>query len=207
MPSDLQQLLDQSALRHSHLCPRQVLGVRMALAGLAALGLKAPISKADGLVIVETDGCFVDGIEVASGATVGHRTLRVSDYGKIAATFVSLTTGSALRLSPHARARVEAALYASDAADAYDAQLKGYQRMPDHELFREEGVTLTRSIDALISQPDIRVKCDVCGEEIFNERHLLLDDRILCRPCAAGAYYVAADATLRSRRPETVVCR
>ena len=42
------------------------------------------------LIIVETDGCFVDGIEVSTGVTVGHRSLRVVDLGKIAATFVSL---------------------------------------------------------------------------------------------------------------------
>ena len=37
-------LLQQSSARHDHLCPRQVLGVRIGLAGLDALGLSAPVS-------------------------------------------------------------------------------------------------------------------------------------------------------------------
>ena len=45
MPANLSRLLERSAARHSHLCPRQVLGVRMGMAGLAALGLEAPITK------------------------------------------------------------------------------------------------------------------------------------------------------------------
>jgi formylmethanofuran dehydrogenase subunit E len=192
MKLDLQQHLARSADRHSHLCPRQVLGVRMGLAGMAALRLEAPLSKEAGLVIVETDGCFVDGIEVTTGATVGHRTLRVGDYGKIAATFVSATSGRALRLWPRTQARQAAALYAPDAGDPYDAQVQGYQRMPEAELFCQQQVALTRSVEALISQPEIRVECDSCGEEIFNERQVIVGDGILCRPCAAGGYYVPA---------------
>jgi formylmethanofuran dehydrogenase subunit E len=190
MHAEMQQLLERSAERHSHLCPRQILGVRMGIAGMAALGLEVPISKQRGLVIVETDGCFVDGIEVATGATVGHRTLRVGDYGKIAATFVDATSGRAVRLWPREQARQEAALYAADAATPYEAQLMGYQRMPEVELFHQEQVVLTRSVEALISQPEIRVNCDSCGEEIFNERQVVVGDAILCRPCAAGGYYL-----------------
>ena len=91
-------LFTQSARRHNdHLCPRQVLGVRMGLAGAAALGVEAPQGNKRMLVITETDGCFVDGIEVATGCSVGHRTLRVEDYGKVAATFVDLETQEAIR--------------------------------------------------------------------------------------------------------------
>jgi len=189
MNPELQQLLKRSAERHSHLCPRQVLGVRIGIAGMTALGIESPISKQSGLVIVETDGCFVDGIEVATGATVGHRTLRVGDYGKIAATFVGAPSGRAVRLWPRAEAREQAGRYARDALDPYEAQVKGYQRMPDAELFHQEYVVLTRSVEALISQPEIRVSCDVCGEEVFNERQVIVGDGILCRPCAAGGYY------------------
>src|SRR5512147_77469 len=98
--NDLPTLLAASAARHSHLCPRQVLGVRTGLAGLAALSLLPPLRDKRLLVIVETDGCFTDGIEVSTGVAVGHRTLRVEDYGKIAATFVNIPTGEALRISP-----------------------------------------------------------------------------------------------------------
>jgi formylmethanofuran dehydrogenase subunit E len=179
----------------------------MGLAGIAALGLEAPISKQAGLVIVETDGCFVDGIEVATGATVGHRTLRVCDYGKIAATFVSATNGEALRLWPRTHARLTAAAYAPDAANPYDAQVQGYQRMPEAELLDGERVVLTRSVAAMISQPEIRVECDSCGEEIFNERHVVVGDGILCRPCAIGGYYVGGQMTALRQAQEAFAYR
>ena len=93
-------LLEQSASRHDHLCPRQVLGVRIGLAGLAALGLESPVNKSTALIILESDGCFADGVEVATGARIGHRTLRVNDLGKMAATFADVKTGRVLRISP-----------------------------------------------------------------------------------------------------------
>lgn len=42
--ADIDLLLEQVSARHKHLCPRQVLGVRMALAGAFALGLDLPQS-------------------------------------------------------------------------------------------------------------------------------------------------------------------
>ncbi|HZY41747.1 MAG TPA: FmdE family protein, partial [Anaerolineae bacterium] len=76
MPT-LKELLQQSAAMHQHLCPRQVLGARLGLLAGFELGLTVPQSDKRLLAIVETDGCFADGIAVATGCTVGHRTLRV----------------------------------------------------------------------------------------------------------------------------------
>src|SRR5512135_3550111 len=104
----LEELLRLAAEDHSHLCPRQVLGVRMGMAGAALLGLQAPRTDKRLLVIVETDGCFVSGIEAATGSAVNHRTLIVEDYGKIAATFVDTLNGQALRLAPRSDVRQRA---------------------------------------------------------------------------------------------------
>ena len=96
---DLQTLFEISSRDHNHLCPRQILGVRLGLAGAAALVLEPPIKDKRLLVVTETDGCFVDGVTAATGCTVGHRTLRVEDYGKAAATFVDTHTGRAVRVA------------------------------------------------------------------------------------------------------------
>src|SRR5574338_784982 len=96
----LEQLLEKSAQHHSHLCPRQILGVRIGLAGLKALGLGPNSGNKRLLVILETDGCFADGVIAATSCTVGHRTLRVEDYGKVAATFIDTKTGQAVRVAP-----------------------------------------------------------------------------------------------------------
>jgi len=105
MSFSLTDILQRSSTRHDHLCPRQVLGARIGLAGLAALGLEAPVSKCTALVIIESDGCFADGVEAATGATVGHRTLHVNDFGKVAATFADVKTGRSVRVSPALDAR------------------------------------------------------------------------------------------------------
>ncbi|MBT7599955.1 MAG: formylmethanofuran dehydrogenase, partial [Anaerolineae bacterium] len=91
----LEEILEESASRHKSLCPRQVLGSRVALAGAAAVNMDVPRDDKRLLVIVETDGCFVSGIETVTGCGVNHRTLRVEDYGKIAATFINVKTGEA----------------------------------------------------------------------------------------------------------------
>lgn len=194
MTSQLTELLKQSSARHSHLCPRQVLGVRMGLAGLKALGIEAPINKQTGLVIVETDGCFADGVQVATGAAIGHRTLRVNDLGKIAATVVNVQTGQAIRFSPQPDVRERAALYTPELKSRYYIQLHGYQSMPEGELLRYQQVILQPSLAEIISKPNVRVKCSHCGEEIINERQVKVGTTVLCRACAGmGYYHMAAE--------------
>jgi hypothetical protein len=63
MPT-LKELLDQTTAMHRHLCPRQVLGVRMGLYAGELLGLALPQSDKRLYTIVETDGCAADGIAV-----------------------------------------------------------------------------------------------------------------------------------------------
>ena len=201
---ELQPLLEESAARHKHLCPRQVLGVRIGLAGAAALGLEVPRNDKRLLVITETDGCYADGVEVATGATIGHRTLRVADYGKVATTFVDVKTGTSVRVSPQLDVRQRARLYAPEEKRRYFAQLKGYQIMPDDELLVVEEVHLTTPVEDLISRPGVRVNCALCGEEVINEREVWRQEMPLCQACAGPAYYVRARASSLPSWPREV---
>jgi formylmethanofuran dehydrogenase subunit E len=187
---DLHELLKLSSSRHDHLCPRQVLGVRMGLVGLRAIGLEAPMPHKAALIIIETDGCFADGIEISSEATVGHRTLRVVDQGKIAAVFANLKTGKTLRLAPTLDVRQRALAYAPQIKKKYYAQLKGYQVMPEEELFSVQEVALDPALITIISRPGLRTKCANCGEEIINDRQVHIGGKVLCRTCAGERYYI-----------------
>ncbi|MBX3015535.1 MAG: TraR/DksA C4-type zinc finger protein [Caldilineaceae bacterium] len=189
--ADLQAILQAAAARHSHLCPRQVLGARMGLVGAAALGFDLPRQDKRLLIILETDGCFADGVEVATGCTMGHRTLRLEDCGKVAATFVNVKTGQALRVVPRLDVRAQAARYAPTETRRYFAQLHAYQIMPADELLSQQWVTLKTPIATMVSRPGVRVNCAQCGEEIINERELMVDDQPLCRACAGLGYYTA----------------
>jgi len=188
LPS-LQELLQATAARHFHLCPRQVLGVRMGLLAAHTLRLDLPQTDKRLVTIVETDGCFVDGISVATGCWVGRRTLRIEDYGKVAATFVDTHTGQAVRITPRLAARDLAARYAPEAANGWEAYLLGYQRLPDDELLSVQAVQLIASIQSIVSTPEAKAICAVCGEEIFNEREVVREDKVLCKSCAGERYY------------------
>lgn len=189
--STLQEALDLAASRHKHLCPRQVLGARAAIAGASALDLEVPRADKRLLVIVETDGCFVDGVEAVTGVSVGGRTLRVEDYGKIAATFVDVKTEQALRVAPQLDVRDKARGYAPEQTRRYFAMLHGYQRMPDEELLTIQRVKLAQPVTAIVSRAAARAKCEICGEEIINEREVSVDGRAMCRTCAGRGYLLA----------------
>ncbi len=196
----LPDALRRSAERHAHLCPRQVLGARLALAGAAALGIAVPQADKRLLAIVESDGCFSDGVAAATGCAVGHRTMRVEDVGRIAATFVDTAGGVAVRVRPQRGVRERLAGW-DDGAAALAAALGvaarwaryvlAYQRMPDSALLDVVEVELAVDAAALLSHPDRRAVCRACGEEVFNGREVDTADGPLCRPCAdpAGAYY------------------
>jgi formylmethanofuran dehydrogenase subunit E len=186
---ELHELLKLSSSRHDHLCPRQVLGARMGLAGLVAIGLEAPMPHKAALIFIETDGCFADGIEVATGASIGHRTLRVVDTGKIAAVFANVKTGKTIRLAPRLDVRQRALVYAPGIKQKYYAQLKGYQIMPLEELFSIMEVLLDPDLQTVLSRPGMRAKCSRCGEEIVNERQVVLGGECLCVTCAGVGYY------------------
>ena len=193
MNRHLQEIIDNSSARHTHLCPRQVLGARIGLAGAAALRLELPRRDKRLLVILETDGCFTDGIEAATGCTVGHRTLRIEDYGKIAATFIDTHTEQALRLAPRPDVRQQAYAYAPGESRRYFAQLHAYQTMPDDELLAIHPVFLNASIKEIVSRAGVRVNCETCEEEIINEREVVLNGQVLCRTCALGGYYSSVE--------------
>lgn len=185
----LNEILRNSASRHSHLCPRQVLGARIGRAGTQALDLQTPQWNKRLLVILETDGCFADGVEAATGCSVGHRTMRVEDYGKIAATFVDIQQGRAVRVAPFVDARERAAIYAPEETRHYFAQLAAYQTMPDADLLSIQKVCINIPVEKLISRPGVRANCELCGEEIINGREVQQAGMTLCQGCARGAYY------------------
>ncbi len=187
---DFAGLFQESANRHhSHLCPRQVLGVRMGLYAAQLLRLELPRSDKRLFTFVESDGCLTDGIAAATRCWWGSRTMYLMDYGKTAATFVDTLTEQAIRVIPAHGCRHRALEYAPGEPDHWHAQLAAYQVMPDAELLEFQPVTLTLSLKKLISHHGGRVVCECCGEDVINERHLVLGGKVLCRGCATNAYY------------------
>jgi len=185
----LNTYLATSAALHSHLCPRQILGVRVALAGTKILQLDPNIAQGRLLVILEMDGCFADAVQVVTKASLGKHRLRFEDYGRVAATFVDLHNGDAVRVAAHPEARRHAAEFLPDEPRHYFAQLNAYQAMPDERLLLIQPVVLRQPVEEWLSRAGRRAKCDACGEEILNEREVRRGGQILCRACGGASYY------------------
>jgi formylmethanofuran dehydrogenase subunit E len=127
------------------------------------------------------------------------------DYGKAAATFIDSETEQAVRIAPHPCSRERAASYAGDATSRWHGYLQAYQVMPDDELFTIQRVTPMFSVSELISTPKHRVSCERCGEEIINEREVVLAGQVLCRACAGQAYYSPTRAAITVPLPTLVL--
>lgn len=185
----LPDLLEQSSALHKHLCPRQVIGVRMGLQVASLFELELPQTNKRLFTFVETDGCFADGVSVATGCWLGRRTMRLMDYGKTAATFIDTRTDRAIRIWPHPNCRQSASDHVPNAQSRWHTMLEAYQIMPADELLCWHNIELTVSLKEIISRAGIRVNCEFCGEEIINEREVLRDGLLLCRSCAEDSYY------------------
>jgi len=189
---DFKSLVKSSAAAHGHLCPGQVVGVRMAMLGCRLIGLDEPtrIDQIKKLIVyVEMDRCTADAVAHVTGVKLGRRSLKFTDYGIMAATFVNLETQKAFRIISTEESRDLAAAYAPEVAEKYARQLKAYERMPDSVLFR------VQQVDVAISELDLpgptrrKVACSRCGQVVRDGREVIEQGRPLCRPCAGGAYF------------------
>lgn len=196
--NSFEELLNESVRIHGHLCPGQVLGVRMSMLGLSEIGIEDPKGndRKSLLVFVEMDRCATDAVQSVTGCSLGHRTMKFMDYGKMAATFVNLRTGKAVRVIAKEEARDKAREMFPHIENKYHAQLEAYKIMPDDELFDVINVKVEIRPEDMPGRPLRRVKCDVCGEYVQDMREVYKDGKVLCKPCFNGGYYRNADNTI-----------
>lgn len=180
-------LLREAVAFHGHLCPGQVLGVRMTIAGCRALGFEHPRQAGKRLVVlVEIDRCATDAIEALTGVSLGKRTLKHVDHGKMAATFVDTFTGAAVRVAAREEARELARLAAPSEPDLRRAQTTAYRTLAEPGLLKLEAVTVD---PAWLARRRVRVTCAACGEGVNYQREIRDGDRTLCRACGGDRYY------------------
>lgn len=195
-------LLSESVKTHGHLCPGQVLGVRMSILGLRMIAVSEPKGKdrKNIIVFVETDRCMTDAIQSVTGCRLGHRTMKFLDYGKVAATFLNLSNERAVRIVAKEDARQKAKDYSPEIDDKYKAQIEAYKVMPDNELFQVMNVKVELKPEDLPGRPLSRVKCSCCGEYIQDLREIVTPAAVLCKACAEGSYYTLLSPELSSEK-------
>ena len=190
--TEFEQLLDESVKIHRHLCPGQVLGVRMSMLGLKLIGIEDPKgdNRKDFVVYVEIDRCATDAIQSVTGCSLGKRSLKFMDYGKMAATFANLKTGRAMRILAIEDSKDKAKNYFPEIENKYDCQTEAYKVMPDEELFQWEEVKVEVPEEDMPGRPLRRIQCEKCGEHVQDSRDVDVDGKTLCRLCADGCYYI-----------------
>ncbi len=190
--NDFETLLAGSVREHGHLCPGQVIGVRMALLGLELIGLKntrgtSEIKKL--IVYVEIDRCATDAISYVTGVKLGRRSLKFKDYGIMAATFVNLSTQKAFRIVSTESSREASKAYAPQGENLHTRQLTAYKIMPLSELFRVQEVSVDIPAADMPGPSAFKIACDNCGIVLRDQKEVRNQGRILCHACAGTAYY------------------
>jgi len=191
---DFESLLKESARIHGHLCPGQVLGVKMSMLGLREIGIADPKGKdrKSIIVFVEMDRCATDAVQSVTGCSLGHRTMKFMDYGKMAATFLNLKTGKSVRVIAREDSRQKAKEYFPEIENKYEAQLEAYKIMPDNELFNVMEVQVKINPEDMPGRPLRRIQCSACGEYVQDMREVQVDGKVLCKSCAGAGYYEPA---------------
>jgi formylmethanofuran dehydrogenase subunit E len=177
---------------HGHLCAGQVLGVRMAMLGLQKLGINDPQSRESRkrlITFVEIDRCATDAVAVVTGCRLGKRALKFRDWGKVAATFVDVETGRAVRVAAKESSKDLARRLHPELADKNQQQMLAYREIGDEDLFTTQWVKVELPPEEFPGYKGERIVCASCGEGINFRREVLCDGKLLCRSCAGEQYY------------------
>jgi formylmethanofuran dehydrogenase subunit E len=160
---------DRARAFHGHACPGLAIGVKACEAAVEKMGISAAFDE-ELVCIVENDACGVDAIQALTGCTFGKGNLIHKHTGKHAYTFISRTSGRAMRFYFKAmrpemeREAFQNYLLDSPAADLFDC----------------------REID--LSPPEYARKfpsitCAVCGESAAENKIHLQDGKTVCLDC------------------------
>jgi formylmethanofuran dehydrogenase subunit E len=190
----LDQYLSDAEQAHGHLCAGQILGVRLAMLGLEKLGIEDPRGKDRKRLVtfVEIDRCATDAIAVVTGCRLGKRALKFRDWGKLAATFIDLETGKAVRIAARESSKALAREMHPEIDSKNKQQMLAYREMREGDLFDVQNVKVELSPEEFPGFKGERITCEQCGEGINFKREVRREGRILCRGCAGENYFTPA---------------
>jgi formylmethanofuran dehydrogenase subunit E len=189
----LDDYLREAEQAHGHLCAGQVLGVRLAMLGLEKLGIADPRGNKEDrkrlVTFVEIDRCATDAISLVTGCRLGKRALKFRDWGKMAATFVDVRTGKAIRIAAKESSKALARSMHPEIESKNQQQMLAYREMAEDDLFTIQWVKVEIAAEEFPGYKGERIVCAECGEGINFRREVLRDGKVLCRACAGEQYY------------------
>jgi formylmethanofuran dehydrogenase subunit E len=152
----------------------------MALKGLSLLGLSPDDDLRDLMIFLESDRCMADAVYVVTGITLGRRRLKLLDLGKAAMTFLDLKSGKAFRVAASSKIRPR--------RDQEDLPSFWGAYGDDEILSYREAKVRLRPED-LPGRPTRRVTCQECGEDVLDNKDILVDGKTLCLTCAGMSHH------------------
>jgi len=180
------ELLVKAEAAHGHMCPGQILGVRMALLGLERLGIDDPrgADRKRLITYIEIDRCATDAIGMVTGCRLGKRSLKFRDWGKMAATFVDLESGGGIRIVALEDSRELAEKRYAHLEGKKAQQMAAYRELADDQLFREQRVRVAPNPSELPGYRGQRFLCPRCGEGVNFGLFEEVNGDKLCLTCA-----------------------
>lgn len=194
--NDLDGLLVECEGLHGHICPGQLLGVRMATLGCKLVGINDPrgADRKNLIVWIEIDRCVADAVGAVTGVRLGKRSLKFFDYGKVAATFLNVSERLSVRIVARDESRSLADVRYPDIVSKKERQMLTYREASAEELFKVERVRINLDELDMPGKPRKRISCEICHEGVNDGREILdALNRRVCHACAFGAYYQKLD--------------
>jgi len=196
-------LLERAKEFHGHVCPFLVLGLRASEIAMERLGVKkaseAETVGEEVLAIVECNNCFTDGVQVATGCTLGNNSLIYLDLGKSAVTLVRRGDWRGVRVYVDVD-KLRSAYFSEEALRLFEKVVvkregtsEDWERL--RRLWTEIGLSLANAPESLFKVEDVMVaeierapifesvRCDGCGELVMKTRAREVDGKRLCLSC------------------------
>lgn len=198
---DNRGFLKQAFVFHGHICWASAVGVRAGLAALEALGVQRTGNSSELhciLEIGENHGaqCFADGVQYATGCTLGKGNIEKAGWGKLALTLIDKQREKAVRVSylPGEHHR--------EIAQSSFMRKRG-QGIPPTEIPEQEAWEM---VDIVLQTPEAQVlkigpvedypweddfgeimgliPCEQCGELVSKVYLRAVGKSLMCIPCS-----------------------
>ncbi len=181
---------------HGHVCPGLCIGFQAVKAGMQTLKESNRAEDEELVAIVETDACSADAVQVMTGCTFGKGNFLFKDYGKMALTLLSRTSGKGVRVS----ARPDGFKPDAEHQALLKKVMSGGASGEEQNRFRErhlkrscdildtplERLFVVKTLDMTLpakARVEPSVLCDRCGEPTMGSKLEPLDGKKVCRGC------------------------
>jgi formylmethanofuran dehydrogenase subunit E len=194
------EILTKAFEFHGHICWASTAGVRAGLVGLRELGVQRAGSSGELhclLEIGENHGaqCFADGVQYATGCTLGKGNIEKTGWGKLALTLIDKKKEKAIRIS------YKSGRHKLIAESSF--MRKRGQGIPPNQIPREEAIVMA---DIIWEAPEPEVlnienvqeykwgddfgevmglsPCSQCGEMVSKVYLRVVGEKHMCIPCS-----------------------